>query len=90
MYIMVTEYARYYYTQNILRNVEYCLGQSVGSLLGGPLFERYGGAVTFRMFGASAIILLVSYLIWQMFCVQITNGDEVTISEITKGRSCLL
>ena len=59
----------------------------MGSLLGGPLFERYGGALTFRMFGASAIVLLVTYLVCQKFCVQHTEREEVTTSETAKGRS---
>ena len=59
----------------------------MGSLLGGPLFERYGGAVTFRVFAMSAIVLLLIYLICQKFCVISTEGDEVTTLEGTKGRS---
>lgn len=38
-----------------------CIGIAIGSLLGGYIFERYGGPVMFRCFGGLSLAIGILY-----------------------------
>ncbi|KAI0237693.1 Major facilitator superfamily domain-containing protein 6 [Lamellibrachia satsuma] len=73
--------------QNIIASLHFCYGKSFGALLGGVLFERYGGAATFRMFAVSSLVLLVLHLIAQKFWVK--GGRTVNVIEMEVKREQL-
>ncbi|KAK2178027.1 hypothetical protein NP493_565g02005 [Ridgeia piscesae] len=72
--------------QNIISSLHFCFGRSFGTLLGGRLFEIYGGAATFRMFAASSLVLLVLHVIAQKFWIKAGQVPEVTELEVKNER----
>ena len=62
--------------------IDICLGTSIGSLLGGAIFQTYGGVVAFRSFGiyallASAVFSLSHILISWTHKNKLKSGREV-------------
>jgi hypothetical protein len=55
------------------------IGVSVGSLLGGVLFDKFQGATTFRMYGIVSLVLFGLH-----FMVQCVIGRNTLCNEQTK------
>jgi predicted MFS family arabinose efflux permease len=57
------------------------LGVSIGSLLGGMLYDRFDGATTFQIYGVVSLGLFVLH-----FLVQIIIRRRMHYSEQTRGK----
>lgn len=57
------------------------LGVSLGSLLGGILYDKFDGATTFRIYGIVSLGLFVLH-----FLVQIIIGRKTQYSDQTRGK----
>lgn len=75
--------------QNIIASLHFCYGRSFGTLLGGRLFETYGGAATFRMFAASSLILLVLHVVAQKFWIKSGQATDVIELDVKHERHAL-
>ena len=58
------------------------LGVSVGSLLGGVLFDKFLGATTFRIYGIVSLVLFAVH-----FVVQLVIGRNTLYNEQAKGKN---
>lgn len=57
------------------------VGTSLGSFIGGRLYETYGGANTFRWFGFGSLICCVAHVLLQCLI-----KDKVRRAEMSKGK----
>ena len=58
------------------------LGVSIGSLLGGVLFDKYRGATTFMIYGIFSLVMFFVH-----FLAQLVLGRNRQYSEQTKGKN---
>ena len=58
------------------------LGVSVGSLVGGVLYDKLHGATTFRIYGIFSLVLFLIH-----FLVQLVIGRQTQSKEQAKGKN---